>query len=250
MTPTLLEIEHNPWIKCVLSLWLKQAKCGSMGVKHIMQICYWRKWLLSRFSYICLCAYKNNKKRVVPNPRRVADDAIVDAHVWCSPLTNVWCRSVSRVNLTHCYLLLFIFTLFTIVFRIVNDRCIKLLWKYRQHTSWGCPKIVKYTIHIHVQRNCTVYDIIIRIVKIFYQKWCIHYNNTFLWRHTIVRTVDYFSSLFFCFCINELTYFGTFGYRTTAGFFYFQQYFSYIMATSFSGGRSWSIRREPLTMGK
>jgi hypothetical protein len=30
----------------------------------------------------------------------------------------------------------------------------------------------------------------------------------------------------------------------------FQQYFSYIMATSFSGGRSWSTRREPSTMGK
>jgi hypothetical protein len=28
------------------------------------------------------------------------------------------------------------------------------------------------------------------------------------------------------------------------------QYFSYIMATSFSGGRSWSTRREPSTMGK
>jgi hypothetical protein len=28
---------------------------------------------------------------------------------------------------------------------------------------------------------------------------------------------------------------------------HFQQYFSYIMATSFSGGRSW---REPPTMGK
>ena len=31
---------------------------------------------------------------------------------------------------------------------------------------------------------------------------------------------------------------------------HFQQYFSYIMATSFSGGRSWSTRREPPTMGK
>jgi hypothetical protein len=31
---------------------------------------------------------------------------------------------------------------------------------------------------------------------------------------------------------------------------HFQQYFSYIMATSFSGGRSRSIRREPPTMGK
>jgi len=31
---------------------------------------------------------------------------------------------------------------------------------------------------------------------------------------------------------------------------HFQQYFSYIMATSFSGGRSRSIRREPRTMGK
>ena len=31
---------------------------------------------------------------------------------------------------------------------------------------------------------------------------------------------------------------------------YFQQYFSYIMATSFSGGRSWSTRRESPTMGK
>ena len=30
----------------------------------------------------------------------------------------------------------------------------------------------------------------------------------------------------------------------------FQQYFSYVMATSFSGGRSWSTRREPPTMGK
>jgi hypothetical protein len=30
----------------------------------------------------------------------------------------------------------------------------------------------------------------------------------------------------------------------------FQQYFSYIMATSFSGGGSWSTQREPLTMGK
>jgi len=30
----------------------------------------------------------------------------------------------------------------------------------------------------------------------------------------------------------------------------FQQYFSYIMATSFSGGRSQSTRREPPTMGK
>jgi hypothetical protein len=29
-----------------------------------------------------------------------------------------------------------------------------------------------------------------------------------------------------------------------------QQYFSYIMATSFSGGGSWSTRREPPTMGK
>ena len=32
---------------------------------------------------------------------------------------------------------------------------------------------------------------------------------------------------------------------------HFQQYFSYIiMATSFSGGKSWSTRREPPTMGK
>ena len=30
----------------------------------------------------------------------------------------------------------------------------------------------------------------------------------------------------------------------------FQQYFSYIMATSFSGGRNRSTRREPPTMGK
>jgi hypothetical protein len=29
-----------------------------------------------------------------------------------------------------------------------------------------------------------------------------------------------------------------------------QQYFSYIMATSFSGGGSQSTRREPLTIGK
>jgi hypothetical protein len=32
--------------------------------------------------------------------------------------------------------------------------------------------------------------------------------------------------------------------------FNFQQYFSYIMTTSFSGGRSQSTRREPPTMGK
>jgi hypothetical protein len=31
---------------------------------------------------------------------------------------------------------------------------------------------------------------------------------------------------------------------------HFQQYFSYIMATSFSGGRSQSTRREPSTIGK
>jgi hypothetical protein len=31
---------------------------------------------------------------------------------------------------------------------------------------------------------------------------------------------------------------------------HFQQYFSYIMATSFSGGRSRSTRREPPPMGK
>jgi hypothetical protein len=31
---------------------------------------------------------------------------------------------------------------------------------------------------------------------------------------------------------------------------HFQQYFSYIMATSFSCGRSRSTRREPPTMGK
>ena len=31
---------------------------------------------------------------------------------------------------------------------------------------------------------------------------------------------------------------------------HFQQYFSYIMATSFSGGRSWSTWREPPNMGK
>jgi len=31
---------------------------------------------------------------------------------------------------------------------------------------------------------------------------------------------------------------------------HFQQFFSYIMATSFSGGRSRSTRREPPTMGK
>ena len=31
---------------------------------------------------------------------------------------------------------------------------------------------------------------------------------------------------------------------------HFQQYFSYIIVTSFSGGRSHSIRREPPTMGK
>jgi hypothetical protein len=30
----------------------------------------------------------------------------------------------------------------------------------------------------------------------------------------------------------------------------FNATFSYIMATSFSGGRSWSPPREPLTMGK
>jgi hypothetical protein len=31
---------------------------------------------------------------------------------------------------------------------------------------------------------------------------------------------------------------------------HFQQYFSYIMVTSFSGGRSRNTRREPPTMGK
>jgi hypothetical protein len=31
---------------------------------------------------------------------------------------------------------------------------------------------------------------------------------------------------------------------------HFQQYFSYIMATSFSGGRSWSTQKGPPTMGK
>jgi len=31
---------------------------------------------------------------------------------------------------------------------------------------------------------------------------------------------------------------------------HFQQYFSYIMATSFSGGRSRSTQTEPPTMGK
>jgi hypothetical protein len=31
---------------------------------------------------------------------------------------------------------------------------------------------------------------------------------------------------------------------------HFQQYFSYIMATSFSGGRSQSTRKAPSTMGK
>jgi hypothetical protein len=31
---------------------------------------------------------------------------------------------------------------------------------------------------------------------------------------------------------------------------HFQEYFSYIMATSFSGGRRRSTRREPPTMGK
>jgi hypothetical protein len=31
---------------------------------------------------------------------------------------------------------------------------------------------------------------------------------------------------------------------------HFQQYFSYIMATSFSGGRSRNTRKEPPTMGK
>jgi hypothetical protein len=31
---------------------------------------------------------------------------------------------------------------------------------------------------------------------------------------------------------------------------HFQQYFSYIMATSFSGGGRWSTLREPPTMGK
>jgi hypothetical protein len=34
------------------------------------------------------------------------------------------------------------------------------------------------------------------------------------------------------------------------GAMYFEKYFSYIMATSFSGGRSQSTRREPPTMGK
>jgi hypothetical protein len=34
------------------------------------------------------------------------------------------------------------------------------------------------------------------------------------------------------------------------GALHFQKYFSYIMATSFSGGRSQSTRREPPTMGK
>jgi hypothetical protein len=33
-------------------------------------------------------------------------------------------------------------------------------------------------------------------------------------------------------------------------FFNTQQYYSYIMATSFSGGRSRSTRRKPPTMGK
>jgi hypothetical protein len=38
--------------------------------------------------------------------------------------------------------------------------------------------------------------------------------------------------------------------RREAALTHHQQYFSYIMAISFSGGRSWSTRREPPIMGK
>ena len=38
--------------------------------------------------------------------------------------------------------------------------------------------------------------------------------------------------------------------RRVSNTFFFQQYFSYFMATSVSGGRSRSTRREPPTMGK
>ena len=45
--------------------------------------------------------------------------------------------------------------------------------------------------------------------------------------------------------LREIIFYFFWGYLSD-----FQQYFSYIMATSFSGGRSRSTRREPLTKGK
>jgi hypothetical protein len=48
----------------------------------------------------------------------------------------------------------------------------------------------------------------------------------------------------FCYCVVFYTY----TLLKDPG--HFQQYFSYIMVTSFSGGRSQSTRREPPAMGK
>jgi hypothetical protein len=63
------------------------------------------------------------------------------------------------------------------------------------------------------------------------------------------------SPLLYSFYVNDmeidLIYSGCQTYELKSlNLYHFQQYFSYIMATSFSGGGSRSTRREPPTMGK
>jgi hypothetical protein len=64
-------------------------------------------------------------------------------------------------------------------------------------------------------------------------------ESKYLYKSLLKKTQIFKNMMMTCFCKKLLNY-----------FVHFQQYFSYIMVTSFSGGRSLSIQREPPTMGK
>jgi hypothetical protein len=71
----------------------------------------------------------------------------------------------------------------------------------------------------------------------------VHYAQSLVLCRVFCRLLFVFLSVSLCHILSVLLRFKDSDYS-------FQQYFSYIMATSFSGGRSRSTRREPPNMGK
>ena len=91
-----------------------------------------------------------------------------------------------------------------------------------------------------------IIGIVYGVCRIVIFKWWFTWNNSFY---------KYSSSLFYkdTYIKDQPSHQARFHWLIDWCFWclmHFQQYFSYIMATSFSGGRSQSTRREPSTMGK
>ena len=98
--------------------------------------------------------------------------------------------------------------------------------------------------------NCFVYEFLLKATDFFY-RWC---SNDVI--------ADFGQSRLQCHCTSgicdyqfwkrsfDMSLYVWIDWLIFGVWRHFQQYFSYILATSFSDGRSRSTRREPPTMGK